>query len=127
MERLIGEGAVRTVKKPSQIKKRLITTQPSIFYRKEYFEQDNEQGDNKIFTNVDTSVSSSEKNILQEGDSEIVNNYKSCQDDSVKSNSTSGDRIRITADEQSDVTYFMMNNNSGKFQCRFFICKLFLL
>ncbi|XP_020711669.2 uncharacterized protein LOC105692279 isoform X1 [Athalia rosae] len=34
VERLIGEGAVRTVKKPSQIKKQLLTTQPPMFASK---------------------------------------------------------------------------------------------
>lgn len=31
VEKLIGEGAVRTVKKPSQIKRQLLTTQPPVF------------------------------------------------------------------------------------------------
>ncbi|XP_014610589.1 PREDICTED: myoneurin isoform X1 [Polistes canadensis] len=35
VERLIGEGAVRTVKKPSQIKKHLLTTQSSVLLSKE--------------------------------------------------------------------------------------------
>lgn len=35
MERLIREGAVRTVKKPTQIKRQLVTTQPPVFIPKE--------------------------------------------------------------------------------------------
>ncbi|KAF3429382.1 hypothetical protein E2986_03184 [Frieseomelitta varia] len=34
VERLIGEGAVRTVKKPTQIKRQLLTTQSPIFFSK---------------------------------------------------------------------------------------------
>lgn len=113
VERLIGEGAVRTVKKPSQMKKRLITTQPPVFYRKEDFEEVNEQANDKIFTH-DTPIKNSKKSVVQEGDCGIVHNYKTCQNynDSVKINSTSSDGIHVTDDEQSDITYFMMDNNS---------------
>ncbi|CAL1678441.1 unnamed protein product [Lasius platythorax] len=115
VERLIGEGAVRTVKKPSQMKKRLITTQPPVFYHKEDFEEVHEQANDNIFTH-DTSIDSSEKSIVQEEDYEIIHNYKTCQNynDSDKINSTSSDRIHITADEQSNITYFMMDNNSAE-------------
>ncbi|KMQ90380.1 zinc finger protein 384 [Lasius niger] len=115
VERLIGEGAVRTVKKPSQMKKRLITTQPPVFYHKEDFEEVHEQANDNIFTH-DTSIDSSEKSVVQEEDYEIVHNYKTCQNynDSDKINSTSSDRIHITADEQSNITYFMMDNNSAE-------------
>ncbi|KAL6424045.1 hypothetical protein ACFW04_009741 [Cataglyphis niger] len=113
VERLIGEGAVRTVKKPSQMKKRLITTQPPVFYRKEDFEEINEQANDRMFIH-DTSIESSEKSPVQEGDRGIVHNYKTCQKykDSVKINSASSDGNHITDDEQSNITYFMMNNNS---------------
>ncbi|XP_072763142.1 uncharacterized protein [Anoplolepis gracilipes] len=117
VERLIGEGAVRTVKKPSQIKKRLISTQPPVFYHKEDFEEISEQANDKIFTR-DTSICSNGKSVVQEGDCGIVHNYKTCQDynNSIKINSTSttSDRIHITADEQSNVTLFMMNNNNSE-------------
>ncbi|XP_029176900.1 probable serine/threonine-protein kinase fhkB isoform X2 [Nylanderia fulva] len=110
VERLIGEGAVRTVKKPSQMKKRLITTQPPVFYRKGNFEEVYEQANDNIFTH-DTSINSDEKNVVQEEDYEIIHTYKSQNyNDSGKINSMSSDK-HIT-DEQSDITYFMMDNNS---------------
>lgn len=107
------------------MKKRLITTQPPVFYRKEDFEEVNEQVNDRIFTH-DTSIESSEKSLVQEGDRGIVHNYKTCQKykDSVKINSTSSDGNHITDDEQSNITYFMMNNNSvniGKNQYKFFL------
>ncbi|XP_011257452.2 glutamic acid-rich protein isoform X2 [Camponotus floridanus] len=112
VERLINEGAVRTVKKPSQIKKRLITTQPPVLYHNGDCEEINERANDKIFTR-NTSIDNSEKSIVQEEDCGLVHDYKTCQNynDSIKNNSAS-DRIHITADEQSDITYFMMDNDS---------------
>lgn len=112
VERLINEGAVRTVKKPSQIKKRLITTQPPMLYHNGDFEEINERANDKIFTR-NTSIDNSEKSIVKEKDCGLVHDYKTCQNynDSIKNNSAS-DRIHITADEQSDITYFMMDNDS---------------
>lgn len=100
------------MKKPSQIKKRLITTQPPVLYHNGDFEEINERANDKIFTR-NTSLDNSEKSIVQEEDCGMVHDYKTCQNynDSIKNNSAS-DRIHITADEQSDITYFMMDNDS---------------
>lgn len=108
VERLIGEGAVRTVKKPSQMKKRLITNQPSMFYRKENLtEEVSEQANDNIFTR-----DRGEKSVVQEEDCGIVHSYKNQNyNDSDKIGSMSSNRIHIT-DEQSDIAYFMMDNNS---------------
>lgn len=107
---------MRTVKKPSQIKKRLITTQPPMLYHNGNFEEVNEQANDKIFTH-NTSFDNREKSVVKEEDCGIVHNYKTCHNynDSIKNNSVS-DRIHITADEQSDIAYFMMDNsvNIGK-------------
>lgn len=96
------------MKKPSQMKKRLITTQPPVFYRKENLtEEVSEQANDNIFTH-----GSNEKNVMQEENYGIVHSYKSQNyNDSNKISSMSSNRIHIT-DEQSDITYFMMDNNS---------------
>lgn len=110
---------MRTVKKPSQIKKRLITTQPPLLYHNGDFEEVNEQANDKIFT-YNTSIDNSEKNIVQKEDCGIAHGYKTCHNDSIKNNSAS-DRIHIAADEQSDITYFMMDNNSVNIGKKFYI------
>ncbi|XP_011635316.1 uncharacterized protein LOC105425973 isoform X2 [Pogonomyrmex barbatus] len=106
VERLIGEGAVRTVKKPSQMKKRVLTAHPPMFYREEEFEEENDR------TSCDTSINS-KKDIAQEENSELETNYEIYQnyDESVKINSKSSDSIHTTVDEQSDITYLMMDDS----------------
>lgn len=104
VERLIGEGAVRTVKKPSQMKKRVFTAQPPTFYCKEESEEIND----KIF-DCDISVDN-KKNVTQEENS-IERNYETYQNYSdFKNNLNSSDSVD-TGVEQSDITYLMMDDN----------------
>ncbi|XP_011635318.1 myb-like protein X isoform X4 [Pogonomyrmex barbatus] len=60
VERLIGEGAVRTVKKPSQMKKRVLTAHPPMFYREEEFEEENDR------TSCDTSINTEQLDECQD-------------------------------------------------------------
>lgn len=101
VERLIGEGAVRTVKKPSQMKKRVFTAQPPMFYRKE--ESD------KTFT-CDTIVNS-KKSVAQE-ENGIERSYETYQNyNDFKINLKSSDSVQPTVDEHADITYLMMDDN----------------
>lgn len=104
VERLIGEGAVRTVKKPSKMKKRVFTAQPPMFYRKEESEM------NK--TSTCNALVNSKKGIAQE-ENGIERNYETYQNYSgFKINhSKSSDSVHETVDEQSDITYLMMDDN----------------
>ncbi|KAL0129310.1 hypothetical protein PUN28_004186 [Cardiocondyla obscurior] len=104
VERLIGQGAVRTVKKPSQMKKRVITTQPPIFYHKEKSEV------NDKTSIYDTSVNY-KKNVVQKRN-RIERYYEARQRYSdFKINSKFSDNVHATIDKQSDITYLMMDNN----------------
>ncbi|KYQ59991.1 hypothetical protein ALC60_00962 [Trachymyrmex zeteki] len=102
VERLIGEGAVRTVKKPSQMKRRVFTAKPPMLCRKE-------EADDK--TSICEASVNSEKDVAQENGSRIVHNYETYQNCSDKINSESSDSVHITVDEQSDITYLMMNDS----------------
>ncbi|KAG5312566.1 ZN384 protein, partial [Acromyrmex insinuator] len=101
VERLIGEGAVRTVKKPSQMKKRVFTAKPPMLCRKE------EANDKTSI--CDASVNN-EKNIAQEDGSRIVHNYETYQNCSDKINLESSDSVHTVVDEP-DITYLMMNDS----------------
>lgn len=107
MERLIGQGAVRTVKKPSQMKKRVFTAQPPMFYRKGESEEVNDKT-----STCDTSVNT-KKDIVQEENSRIEHNYETYQNysDFTKINSKSSDSVNTIVDEQSDITYLMMDDS----------------
>ncbi|KYN05189.1 PREDICTED: uncharacterized protein LOC108771920 [Cyphomyrmex costatus] len=102
VERLIGEGAVRTVKKPSQMKKRVFTAKPPMLCHKEEV--------NDKTSICDISVNS-EKDVAQEDSDRIVHNYENYQNCSDKVNSESNDSVHTTVDEQADITYLMMNDN----------------
>ncbi|KAG5325340.1 ZN384 protein, partial [Pseudoatta argentina] len=102
VERLIGEGAVRTVKKPSQMKKRVFTAKPPMLCRKE-------EANDK--TSICDTLVNGEKNIAQEDGSRIVHNYETYQNCSDKINLESSDSVHTVVDEQSDITYLMMNDN----------------
>lgn len=111
VERLIGQGAVRTVKKPTQMKKRLLTTQPPVFLHKEGFEEVDEQTDDET-TVCDSSIGD-EDFILQQENCGTGYDYKdtSHQNYGDKINSTSSDVIYTVADDkQSDITYLMMDD-----------------
>ncbi|XP_012230394.2 putative leucine-rich repeat-containing protein DDB_G0290503 [Linepithema humile] len=111
VERLINEGAVQTVKKPTQMKRRLVTTQPQLFYHKEDFEGLSEQAEDKasILNTID-----SEKSARQEENCTIEQDYQSHQNfNSLEINSTSNDLLYSTADTQSNITYLMMDDDSA--------------
>jgi len=120
VERLINEGAVRTVKKPIQMKRRLVTTQPQVFYHKENFEGMGEQVDDKessVFNAIDN-----ERNVAQEENCTIEQNHQAHQTfDSVEISSTSNDLIYDTTDTQSDMTYLMMDDNSSNICIYYFL------
>lgn len=118
VERLIGQGAVRTVKKPTQMKKRLLSAQPPMFFCKEDFKEMVDQAvhEDDHETAIRDQTISSEKYIMDDEDSETEYDYRTTTHqnytDSVKINSTSNDVIYDAAgdDKQSDITYLMMNN-----------------
>lgn len=102
---------MRTVKKPTQMKRRLVTSQPQLFYQKEDFEVMSEQvNDKPLIFNTD-----SEKSATQEENCTIEQDYQAHQNfnDSLEINSTSSDLIYSTTDTQSDITYLMMDDNSA--------------
>lgn len=97
---------MRTVKKPSQMKKRLLTTHPPLFLRKEGFEKANQQTHDKI---IRETLINSEKCITQEEDGEMGYNCKIISNKSDSVNSTaSSNEIYTAGDKDSDVTYVMM-------------------
>lgn len=107
MERLIGEGAVRTVKKPSQMKKRVFTAQPPMFYRKEESEANNK-------TSTCDTLINSKKSVAQK-ENGIEHNYETYQNNFKINNfkikdSKSSDSVHSTIDE-SDIIYFTMDDN----------------
>lgn len=101
VERLIGEGAVRTVKKPSQIKKHLLTMQSSMLFSKECIL--NQESENYI----DKRMSDNNYQIKEHQPAWIKSSYLSKEED-----------IRFDVpitdikSENSDVAYVMMDNCS---------------
>lgn len=120
VERLIGEGAVKTVKKPSQMKKRLLTTQPPVFLQKEGFEKINERMDNEIVRDISIDDA---KCVVPEEKYETIYDYKTTSyqndDDTAKINSSSKNIIYTVANNKpSDITYFMMNESPANGACK---------
>ncbi|XP_012540395.1 uncharacterized protein LOC105838973 [Monomorium pharaonis] len=105
VERLIGEGAVRTVKKPSQMKRRVFTAEPPTFYRKEESEEINDK-----ISDCDTSVDC-KKDVVQDENS-IEHNYETYRNfsDFTKINSKFSDSVGTDVNN-SDITYLMMDDN----------------
>ena len=68
VERLIREGAVRTVKKPTQIKKQLVTTQPSMFMPKEECTGD-------VITKAESQIESINRRNAENKKTKITPNY----------------------------------------------------
>ncbi|KAK1134461.1 hypothetical protein K0M31_007246 [Melipona bicolor] len=106
VERLIGEGAVRTVKKPTQIKRQLLTTQSPIFFPKN-------ESTNDISMNNENKITSNENEKIQE--KEYVLEETSCP--MKNSNLNLGVKrvpniIYATDEKQPDVTYVMMDDCS---------------
>ncbi|CAL7940112.1 unnamed protein product [Xylocopa violacea] len=116
VERLIGEGAVRTVKKPTQIKKQLVTTQSPIFFSKSESASDvSIHNENKILSKKNGR--DREKEEVLEENSKLI---ESCN---LNLDTKRVPNIIYTTDEkQSDVTYLMMDDcsintdNSGEYQ-----------
>ncbi|XP_026826962.1 uncharacterized protein LOC105286564 isoform X2 [Ooceraea biroi] len=113
VKRLIDEGAVRTLKKPAQMKKSVLTTESPVFYHKENFEELRHQANYEIGIREKSTVNGG-KRIAQKGERKMgQHNYKidESYSDSSKMNS-SFDDIDYIADKQSDIAYLMMDNNS---------------
>ena len=106
VERLIGEGAVRTVKKPTQIKKQLLTTQPPIFFSK------SESTNNIALYNEDKNITY-KNGRLQEKERMTEENSTVIEGSDLNLNMKQVPKIIYAAhDKQSDVTYVMMNDSS---------------
>ncbi|XP_071859273.1 uncharacterized protein [Bombus fervidus] len=106
VERLIGEGAVRTVKKPTQIKRQLLTTESPIFFPKsEPINDMSMDNENKIMSNENERIQ--EKEYILEENSNLMKH----------SNLNLGTKrvsniIYATDEKQPDVTYLMMDDCS---------------
>ncbi|KOC60685.1 Zinc finger protein 384 [Habropoda laboriosa] len=106
VERLIGEGAVRTVKKPTQIKKQLLTTQSPLFFPKNDSTNDLTMHDeNKIMSNENERVQEKE-DALEENSTLMENSDLNLNTKQVP------DIIYTSGEKQSDVTYLMMDDYS---------------
>ncbi|XP_033344695.1 uncharacterized protein LOC117230905 [Bombus vosnesenskii] len=107
VERLIGEGAVRTVKKPTQIKRQLLTTESPIFFPKsEPINDMSMDNENKIMSNENERIQ--EKEYILEENSNLMKH----------SNLNLGTKrvsniIYATDEKQPDVTYLMMDDCSA--------------
>ncbi|XP_076284068.1 uncharacterized protein LOC143210770 isoform X2 [Lasioglossum baleicum] len=103
VERLIGEGAVRTVRKPTQIKKQLLTTQPPIFFSKNDSTDDILiHNENKIETKHET---------LQKEDDSWEENSTLMEDSNLNLHMKRVSNIIYASDDKhSDLTYLMMDN-----------------
>ncbi|KZC09423.1 Zinc finger protein 26 [Dufourea novaeangliae] len=106
VERLIGEGAVRTVRKPTQIKKQLLTTQPPMFFSK------NDLTNDITLHNEDKIVSSQSQKVRRK-DNAWEENSTLIEDSDLNLDMKQVPNIIYATDEkQSDVTYLMMDDCS---------------
>ncbi|XP_076621421.1 uncharacterized protein LOC143341909 [Colletes latitarsis] len=106
VERLIGEGAVRTVKKPTQIKKQLLTTQPPIFFPKS-----EPLGD--IQMHNESGILSTETQRILKKENEWDENTTLIEDPDLNLDIKQVPEILYAADnKQTDVTYLMMDDCS---------------
>ncbi|KOX71793.1 hypothetical protein WN51_02363 [Melipona quadrifasciata] len=106
VERLIGEGAVRTVKKPTQIKRQLLTTQSPIFFPKNESTNDmSMNNENKITSNENEKIQEKEY-ILEETPCPMKNSNLNLGVKRVPN------IIYATDEKQPDVTYVMMDDCS---------------
>ncbi|XP_014471716.1 PREDICTED: glutamic acid-rich protein-like [Dinoponera quadriceps] len=121
VERLIGEGAVRTVKKPTQMKKRLLTTQS--YLHSEDFEEMVEQAHVDVNNGIITHDMSIDDKCIDGSESyETEYDYKTTShqnysDFATIASNTSNDIIYNTVDKQPDVTtYLLMNDRSNNIE-----------
>ena len=106
VERLIGEGAVRTVKKPTQIKRQLLTTQSPIFFSKNESTNDTSMSnENKITSNENEKIQEKEY-VLEETPCPMKNSNLNLGVKRVPN------IIYATDEKQPDVTYVMMDDCS---------------
>jgi len=100
---------VRTLKKPAQMKKSVLTTESPVFYRKEDFGELHHQANYEIDKSLDDK-----KHIAQERDQEMGHNYEFSEtySESTKFDSSFEDIDYTATDKQSDIAYLMMDNNS---------------
>lgn len=106
VERLIGEGAVRTVKKPTQIKKQLLTTQPPIFFPKN-------EPTNDIAIHNENRIFSTENQRIQKKENMWEENSTLIEDSDLNLDMKQVPNIIYTAGgKQTDVTYLMMDDCS---------------
>lgn len=116
MERLIGEGAVRTVKKPTQMKKRLLTTQSSVFLQKEDFEEMVEQAQADAKNDITAlNMIGNDKCIDQQENYETGYDYKTSShqtyNDSTTISSTSNIIYNTPDNKQPDITTYLLMND----------------
>ncbi|XP_076683191.1 uncharacterized protein LOC143376591 isoform X3 [Andrena cerasifolii] len=106
VERLIGEGAVRTVKKPTQIKKQLLTTQPPIFFSKSQLAND-------IAVHNENKIISTESPRVHRKENAWEENAPLVEDSGLNLGMKEVPNIIYAADDKhSDVAYLMMDENS---------------
>ncbi|XP_066585742.1 uncharacterized protein [Prorops nasuta] len=100
VERLIGEGAVRTVKKPTQIHKQTLSSQPPMFLPKQYGISRSTNNENKI--TIDIKKKREKNRILRKRPPSYL-----------KANTDLESNFFYTSiDKHSEVTYLMVNSNS---------------
>lgn len=68
MERLIREGAVRTVKKPTQIKKQLVTAQPPVLTHTEEITGD-------VIARAESQIESINRRQAENRKAKVIPNY----------------------------------------------------
>ena len=106
VERLIGEGAVRTVKKPTQIKKQLLTTQPPIFFSKSQLAND-------IVVHNENKSMSSESSRVQRKENAWEENTSLVENSGLNLGMKEVPNIIYAADDKhSDVAFLMMDDSS---------------
>ncbi|XP_012284210.1 uncharacterized protein LOC105701758 isoform X2 [Orussus abietinus] len=101
VERLIGEGAVRTVKKPSQMKKQLLTAPPPVFVSRNLHQQgipENEKS--KPYKSSDFRLKHESKSINASQDSMLASDKH-----------VTSSLFYSPGSKQSNVTYMIMGND----------------
>lgn len=106
VERLIGEGAVRTVKKPVQMKKQLWTTHPPVFVSK----QDSMYS--RMADELDENEESDEFYQIRQKYNEW-NKSMNINRNSQLELDTRISSLAPSTGKQSDITYVMMDNNDA--------------
>lgn len=112
MKKLIDEGAVRTLKKPAQMKKSLLTTASPMFYRKEDFGELHHHANYEI--GIHDKSDEDRKHVTREEDHDTSHNYS----DSIKSNSSFDTISYIAAvNKRDNIAYLLMANSMKNGTC----------